>query len=319
MNIEDFELFKQNEYSLFSNNGREFLINREPYLDVVLTDFCNSNCNFCIGDLIHKKLNLDLDKAKDKIRFAVKNMKVKDCLLLGGEPTVSKILISMIEFLKTLNLNKIIITTNGIRLKKDESFRHELLSSGLTNINISVMSINEEKLNDIKVIAEEAHKHNVKVRINNNVWRNNNDSLESMLTFYDAVCPFVDSVKFSPLLKTDAFSVVETKTEWVHDNILSDEEYDELFASIENWFVSHRGISIITNNELFGFVKNSMIPLKIPILLNWNQHGKMMEKVTKEHKINNLKLLPNNELSLSWNRELTEYFINTNNVLRSYL
>jgi hypothetical protein len=34
----------------------------------------------------------------------------------------------------------------------------------------------------------------------------------------------------------------------------------------------------------------------------------------EEHKINNIKLLSINELSLSWNREMSQYFINTDEI-----
>jgi hypothetical protein len=54
-----------------------------------------------------------------------------------------------------------------------------------------------------------------------------------------------------------------------------------------------------------------MICLNKPIILNWNvgKYTGMMKGVTEQKQINNIKLLPNNELSLSWNRELDKYFI----------
>ena len=94
------------------------------------------------------------------------------------------------------------------------------------------------------------------------------------------------------------------KTEWAKTNNLAD---NQVFDS------DKYNVSIIENDLQFGFVKNTMIPLKTPIILNWNfgAYTEMMKKVTKEHKINNLKILPNNELSLNWNREMSEYFIKT--------
>jgi len=164
----------------------------------------------------------------------------------------------------------------------------------------------------LKDIYKSAWEHGVQLRINNNVFRGNNDTLNTMVNFYNVVKPFCNSIKFSPLLKTDSFSVVDAKSKWVCENILSDDEYDKLFSELENFYRVRYGISVITNNETFGFVKNSIIPLLKPIILNWNQHGQMMNKVVKESKINNIKLLPNNELSLSWNRESSEYFLMTN-------
>ena len=63
MKIADFEVFKfgENKYIEFINNGKSYLLNKEPYLDIVLTDYCNANCNFCIADLIHKKLSCNID------------------------------------------------------------------------------------------------------------------------------------------------------------------------------------------------------------------------------------------------------------------
>lgn len=322
MNINDFEIFKHNYYTPFINNNHDYLLNQSPYLDIILTDYCNANCLFCIASLIHDKLVLDLELAKPKIEFAIQHMGVREVLLLGGEPTVAKLLIPMIEWLCTLGLDKICMTTNGILLATNPTYASKILSAGLTHLNISFMSIHNKKqqdvckhqyiltIADIARIAGSAHVMDIKVRINNNSFKNNNDKLYEIITFYESLKNYVDSIKISPLLKVDAFSVLDYKTQWVTDNILTDQEYDELFESIENYYCKQ--VSVITNNEQFGFVKNSMIPLPTPIILNWNQHGQMMQKVVNEHKINNLKLLPNGELSLSWNRELIDYYIKIN-------
>lgn len=327
MKISEYEIFKfgENKYIEFVNNGKTYLLNKEPYLDIVLTDFCNANCWFCIADLIHDKLIGNFDVFKQKVLFAVEKMNVREVLLLGGEPTMSKMLIPMIKWLNTLNLDKIVITTNGVRLAQNEEYRETLLSSGLTNINISFMNTDTYKqknitnskyvlkVDDIKEIYKTAKGNNVSMRINNNVFLGNNDSLEDIVIFYNQIHNFCDSVKFSPILEVDTFSVVNIKTEWAKTNRLTDEQVLNLFNDIQNYYSDKFNVSIIENNLQFGFVKNTMIPLKQPIILNWNfgNYTGMMKKVTEEHKINNLKLLSNNELSLSWNRELTEYFILT--------
>lgn len=327
MNISEYEVFKfgENKYTEFFNNGKIYLLNKEPYLDIVLTDKCQSNCNFCIADLIHKKLDGNFEIFKEKILYAVNNMNVKEVLLLGGEPTLSKMLIPMIKWLKTLNLDKIVMTSNGIRLATDNNFREEVLSSGLTNINISFMNIDESKqklsvnskhvlnVSDISKIYISAKANNVKLRINNNIYFNNNDTISEMIKFYDAVSKYCDSIKFSPLLETDSFSVVDYKTIWAKENRLTDDMVYKLFTGIQNYYADKHNMSIIENDLQFGFVKNTMIPLKVPIILNWNfgNYTGMMKRVVEKNQINNLKLLSNNELSLSWNRELSNYFINT--------
>lgn len=327
MKISEYEVFKfgENKYTEFVNNSKTYLLNTEPYLDIVLTDFCNANCWFCIADLIHNKLNGNFNIFKQKVLFAVEKMNVREVLLLGGEPTMSKILIPMIEWLKTLNLDKIVITTNGIRLSQNKEYREMVLSSGLTNINISFMNTNIDKqkyitnakyvmmVSDIKEIYKTAKENNVNTRINNNVFLGNNDSLYDIIDFCNQINSYCDSIKISPLLETDTFSVIDIKTEWAKANRLTDEQVLSLFDNIQNYYSNKFNVSIIENDLQFGFVKNTMIPLKKPIILNWNfgNYTGMMKRVTEEHKINNLKLLSNNELSLSWNRELTEYFIKT--------
>jgi len=324
ISIKDFEVFKfgDNTYTPFTNNGHNYLLNKEPYLDIVLTDHCNANCNFYIADLVHNKLRGDFEIFKTKVLYAIKYLNVKEVLLLGGEPTMSKMLIPMIKWLATLNLDKIVMTTNGIRLAQDSVYRNKVLSAGLTNINVSFMSIYPEKqvqitnskyiltIADINIIYDCAYAHNVNMRINNNIFLGNNDSVDKMIQFYNATKDFCDSIKFSPLLPTDSFSVVSEKTKWNNEHILSNSHMLNLFNKFQEHY---NNVSIIENNLQFGFVKNTMIPLKTPIILNWNfgNYTGMMDKVVKESKINNIKLLANNELSLSWNRESTEYYIKT--------
>lgn len=321
--IEEFEVFKQFKYEKFVNEGRLFNLSSEPYLDIVLTDYCNSDCGFCIGNLSKNKSVGNKEVYKEKIKWAVDNMNVKEVLLLGGEPTTSTMLFDIIEFCTKLNLNKICITTNGYKLK-DEQFRKRLLSSGITNINISLMNTNKEfqlKYNkgkgflgyeDLYNIKNISKKNNVKVRINSNIWKGNLDTLRSVRDHYTILELLCDSIKFSPLLKVDSFSVTQETNDWVNSNILLDEEYDKLFNSIINHYELTNRVSSINNQYTFGFVRNTLIPLiKTPIILNWNQHGQMMNKVVTEKKINNIKLLTNNELSLSWNKEESDYFIKT--------
>lgn len=327
MKITDFEVFKfgENKYTKFKNASKIYWLNKEPYLDVVMTDFCNLNCNFCIADLIHEKLKGDFEIFKKKVRFAVKKMGVREVLLLGGEPTMSSMLIPMIKFLNKLGLDKIIMTTNGLRLAANVEFMNAVFQAGLTHINISFMNIDVSKqhqvtngrhalkIEDIKHIYTYAKQFGINVRLNNNIFLNNNDNLNDVIEYYNQLSPYCDSIKFSPLLETDSFSTVDVKSIWSKENRLKDEQVLSLFNDIHTYFGDKYNVSIIENDLQFGFVKNTMIPLKKPIVLNWNfgEYTGMMKKVVEENKINNIKLLPNNELSLSWNRELTQYFIKT--------
>lgn len=320
MNINEYEVSRKIYYTEFINNGKRFLLSNYPYLDIVFNDHCNAKCKFCISHLIHKKEKCDIYKQMPKIDYAIERMGVKEVLLLGGEPTINDDIFIILDHLKRYRLNKICLTTNGHRMAKDLNYAKKLLSSGITHVNISYMTADKEKqtyisgspcyvslenLWQFKALADD---NNVHLRINNNVFAGNNDSLISLLNFYWSVSNKCHSVKFSPLLKTDSFSTVNEVTEFNAKNILPDAGYDNLWEQVENHFGNY---PILRNTETFGFVEYSMVIMPTPIILNYNQHGKLREKVIKEGKINNLKLLATGDLSLSWNRDETDWFINT--------
>ncbi len=262
---------------------------------------------------------------QSQVLYAIKNLNVREVLLLGGEPTLYPGLAEAIKFLDSQGLDKIIITTNGIRLANDPDYMRKIFKAGLTHLNISFMNIDREKqaeithktppldINALHAIYDMANAYSVKVRINNNIWIGNNDEIDEMWKFYLGVRHYCDSVKFSPLLPTDAFSVMDVTTDWVREHILPQEEAATLFYEFERDVCEGEGTCLIENPLQFGFVKNTMIPLEIPIIMNWNIEGYtgMMEKVVNHNQINNLKLLSNGELSLSWNREDDKYFIKT--------
>jgi len=223
-----------------------------------------------------------------------------------------------VDYIKSLGANKVCTTTNGHRLAKDKSYAERFFASGLTHVNISLMATQREQqcyitgsktfvsLDDMRDFKQMADKNGVMLRVNNNVFVDNNDSLEEILEFYRQVRNYCHSVKFSPLLKTDSFSTVNEVTEFNRTHILSDECYDNLWHSVEEHFTEY---PLVRNKETFGFVEYSMILLPAPIILNYNQHGQLRNKIVNERKINNIKLLTTGELSLSWNREEKDYFI----------
>lgn len=325
MDINDYEIFKTNSYTKKEINGKIWNLNKEPYLDIVLNDTCDNNCRFCIADLIHDKRHLQLEDLKTKVSKAIAEFGVKEVLLLGGEPALSNILIHSIKYLRKCNLNKIIMTTNGNRLVSDLSFADEVFTAGLTHLNISIMNLDMRKrkqiaggkqvfeLRKLKDLITLAHLHHINVRVNCNIFKDNIDTIEDMICFHTAMSSLgIDSVKYSPLFSVDNFSVVNKTTAWVKAHILTPEEYEKLFTAFEQKVKTEQKIQIIVNQNQFGFVKNTVIPLSVPIIMNWNfgKHTGMMEKVTKEKQINNLKLLPTGDLSLSWNREDQKWFLN---------
>jgi hypothetical protein len=186
------------------------------------------------------------------------------------------------------------------------------MSSGITHMNVSIMSFDKEAQNFVHgtknnldfdgflAISAMADACGVHLRVNTNVYKGNHDSVQGMADFFNSVRSHCDSVKFSPLLRTDAFSVVPKVNEFNRDFILPPEQYEALFDGMVDRLHDH---PLVTNARTFGFVEYKMILLATPILLNYNHRGQMLQRAVEHQEINNIKLLPNGNLSRSWNRE----------------
>ena len=317
--LSEYEIFRIPSWRPFEiSSGFTVNLNTAPYLDIVLTDRCQSRCNFCVARLIHDKKTSCLEEQKDGIRYAIEEMGVNEVLLLGGEPTIHPQLFEYVDWLKQFNLDKICMTTNGLRMATQPAFAEKVFSSGITHLNISVMNLRASEAMSISNAAEcvairdlarfwlLAEKDGVKIRINNNVFRGNNDNLDSLENFYWAVEGYCHSVKFSPLLKTDRFSVINTVNDWIKRHILSDQEYDRLWANVIDRFSDE---IFISNPNVLGFVEYAMILMETPLILNYNQHNRFLKEAVEKNRYNSVKMLPTGDLSLSWNREEPDYFI----------
>lgn len=313
------EVFRLPSYRNFIFNNQEYNLNTYPYMDIILGDYCNCRCKFCVADLLHEKLKLNVDIAKEKIEYANKVLGVKEFLILGGEPTIFKSLFEIITFLISLDVNKICITTNGHKLSNDYEFAKKLFASGITHLNLSLMNINIEKQKEINqskcyVSIEDLKKFkelsgNVKIRINSNSFIGNNDTVEKIEELYDAVKMYVDNVKISSLLQTDSFSTINPVSSFTKDNRISDEEYNVLFHSAENYFKNKYKCGLIRNYDTLGFVENSLLNMNTTLIFNYNHTGRLMKEFEENKKINGFKLLPNGMISISWNRERTDLYV----------
>lgn len=316
------EVFRKIGYRPFANRGHSYELSTYPYMDIVLHDHCGAKCRFCVAHLIHKRERLPFSpETFQKIDFAIEVMGVREVLLLGGEPTSSPDLFRMIDSLKQRSLNKICMTTNGHKLVKDHGFAERVCASGLTHMNLSLMTLDPVRqafisgsriyvsLEDLQRIFRLCQDNGVTLRINTNVFLGNHDSVDSLLGFYEQVRQYCNNIKFSSLLGTDNFSTVNAVTEFNRKHILDDEEYDSLFETVEMRLAS--SFDVVTNYETLGFVKNSIIMLPTPLVFNYNHGGRLMQMFVEESKIHGVKLLSTGDLSYSWNREAEEFFVDT--------
>ncbi len=109
---------------------------------LVLGYACNNNCIHCYASpSVYKRKWMDYSFAKEVI-ITLKENGAKECLLIGGEPTLYPNLIEVISFGANNGL-KMIIVSNGRRFS-DPSFAQSLFSSGLDRAIISLESTDEE-------------------------------------------------------------------------------------------------------------------------------------------------------------------------------
>ena len=123
------------------NFGREI-----DYLRISLTDLCNLRCLYCmpaegVEKLRHKEI-LSLEEIAE-IAAAAAGLGVRKLRLTGGEPLVRRGVLGLVEKLAALpGIEELAMTTNGVLLPK---FARELKAAGLTRVNVSLDTLDEEK------------------------------------------------------------------------------------------------------------------------------------------------------------------------------
>lgn len=300
------EIFKQNVYfptdiGMVSNNA---------YLSIVVTNKCQKKCVYCINSETDHRLNLPIETAVDNIKKLVDKYAVKEAILLGGEPTLHPRLFRLLASLRTqTGLEMIRLTTNGIMLLKSYEFILALVDPkhGIQGLNISFHNDDFITLTDLEkiVLVVKSINPNIKIRINTNIWRNNHDSLDTLLPFLDSLS-FVDEIRISNLIPKDSFSVNSFNNGFIG---LSIQEYDSFFRQICHFFSQQ--LTLIENEKTLGFVRYVLIPTRVPIIINWNTYSDVSKQVCendiKNREINTFKCLVNGKISLSWNESHVIY------------
>lgn len=305
------EIFKQNTY-IPNDIG---LVSNNAYLSIVVTNNCQRACVYCINSETNHSLELPIDKAVENIRLLVTKYKIKEAILLGGEPTLHSDLFRLLKELRTKSgLELIRLTTNAIKLKDNSEFIERLVHPqyGIQGLNISFHNEDFVTYRELRDICVNIKKFNsdIKIRINTNIWRNNNDKFTDLTLLLDTLEQyvfFVDEVRVSNLIPKDSFSVNPVNS---RDYVgLSVEEYNEFFEKICEFYSSK--LTLIENKETLGFVRYVLIPTKLPIILNWNTSSTVSEQICENNPgtkhINTFKCLVDGDISLSWN---------TNNVIK---
>lgn len=120
------------------------------YLRISITDRCNYRCRYCMPDGgIEKCAHEDIcsleglrDMAAAAVRCGVKKIRVT-----GGEPLVRRGAVDFCRMLSSIaGVEELCVTTNGSLLKE---FARPLRDAGITHLNISLDTLNEERFRAI--------------------------------------------------------------------------------------------------------------------------------------------------------------------------
>lgn len=125
---------------LIDNHGRQI-----NYLRLAVTDRCNLRCNYCMPsegiDFVQNDRLLSIPELK-KVSEILVSQGIDKIRITGGEPFVRKDLMVLLRHLAQLEgLKDISVTTNATLIGPHID---ELKELGITNINVSLDSINRE-------------------------------------------------------------------------------------------------------------------------------------------------------------------------------
>lgn len=109
----------------------------EKKLDLMLGYECNLNCIFCYAAEKRGKIKpLKTEEAKARMHEAIeRGATIID--FNGGEPTIRKDIIELVEYAKELGFKQIAITTNGQMFRYPE-FTKRIIEAGLNHVVVSI-------------------------------------------------------------------------------------------------------------------------------------------------------------------------------------
>nr|WP_202602080.1 GTP 3',8-cyclase MoaA [Photobacterium halotolerans] len=113
------------------------------YLRLSITDVCNFRCTYCLPDGYHpehgkKPSFLTLDEIR-RVTSAFADCGTTKVRITGGEPSLRRDFTDIIHTVASQpGIEKVATTTNGYRMEKQV---HQWRQAGLTNINVSVDSL----------------------------------------------------------------------------------------------------------------------------------------------------------------------------------
>ncbi len=202
------------------------------YLRLSITDKCNLRCRYCMPEEgISRQSHTELMRAEEMRRLVGVFVEagIRKLRITGGEPLVSKILMPLLESIKSLSLTDIALTTNGQLLSQ---MADQLLAAGVKRLNISLDTLNPQRFDWISrggVLQKTLDGINAAltagfnpVKVNTVVVRGFNDDEVVDLALLAKDRPL--SVRFIELMPVGEFNI------WSEENFVSTDEIKDKLA-----------------------------------------------------------------------------------------
>ena len=119
------------------------------YLRLSVTDRCQYRCRYCLPaegvEFVPRAELLDFDEIESTVRTFM-GLGIRRVRLTGGEPTLRRDLVSLVERLSRLGLADLAMTTNGDRMQQ---LAQPLREAGLRRVNISLDTLDATRFTDL--------------------------------------------------------------------------------------------------------------------------------------------------------------------------
>jgi molybdenum cofactor biosynthesis protein A len=220
------------------------------YLRISLTERCNLRCLYCMPedgiDLAPKADLLTTEEIERLVKLFAREGGVKKVRLTGGEPTVRKDLVDIVERISRIDgIEHVAMTTNGVALK---SKLEALKRNGLKSINVSLDSLVKAKfefmtrrdgLDKVLKSIDEAIRIGIEtIKVNVVVVRGQND---------DELLDFVQFAKEKPVNVRFIEYMPFNGNKWETQKMVS---YAEMFDAIQKKYPSIARIPDETKSEV---------------------------------------------------------------------
>ncbi|EMY60705.1 GTP 3',8-cyclase MoaA [Leptospira terpstrae] len=248
-------------------NTRKFEV-----LRVSILSHCSFACVYCAPKNKPDQTNffpkihfLSPELLETKIKTLTSHIHLKEVHLTGGEPTLHKNLVELIQKLKELNIKEVAITSNGFF---QDGLIQKMKQAGLTRMNFSLDSFSQsgfERLSDRKLPVTillkrilEAKTSGLEVKVNCTILKGYNESeiLDLLQWSGENGIPirFLEFMKMGPLQEehSDCFYSAEE----IRNTILSRYNFQRYPTATDSTATYH----ITDEGYIFGLIANHTEP-----------------------------------------------------------